>query len=163
MEAIRWDDNTMKDIAKADFNSTCLRPTFKYWNRGLTVLLSLPQTNAQIKGAIVHSEYTAAVPDTYAWKVGEPPRPPTNWHGLLKMLWTHCSVLLALFGDQCSFYAGLFNIANLAEHMHCKEEGFTPAICAKITYWILVNGLDFFNEALAPSDWETSLPMCDLR
>ena len=34
-----------------------------------------------------------------------------------------------------------------------KELFFTPAICARITYWILVEGWDFFDIALTPSDW----------
>ena len=74
------------------------------------------------------------------------------------MFWTHCAFLWALFGEHCPHYKGVIALARLVDAQKRNTRGYTPAFCARVTFWILVEGWDFFATEVTPSAWRSGFP-----
>ncbi len=97
-----------------------------------------------------------------------PPSPPPDTYFELRLsVNTFCALVWTLFGDECDYYKGLFEICETLDlqEVHIIRESFTADVCRRITWAILSNGRSFFNTILVEAQfrrgkrfkWLTSL------
>ena len=80
---------------------------------------------------------------------------------------TFCALIWTLFGKECDYYKGLFEVAETLDQqeVHIIRDLFTPNVCRRITWAILTDGRSFFNTVLVEAQfrsgerfrWPTSL------
>ena len=80
---------------------------------------------------------------------------------------TFCALVWTLFGDNCDYYKGLFEVCETLDlqEVHIIHNSFTADVCRHITWAILSDGRSFFNTVLVDAQlrrgeqfrWPTSL------
>jgi hypothetical protein len=80
---------------------------------------------------------------------------------------TFCALIWTLFGEECDYYKGLLEVAETLDQqeVHIIRDSFTPNVCRRITWAILMDGRSFFNTVLVAAQfrsgerfrWPTSL------
>jgi hypothetical protein len=97
-----------------------------------------------------------------------PPNPPPDTYFELRLsVNTFCALVWTLFGDECDYYKGLFEVCETLDlqDIHIICDLFTADICRHITWAILSDGRSFFNTVLVDTQfhrgeqfwWPTSL------
>jgi hypothetical protein len=97
-----------------------------------------------------------------------PPSPPPDTYFELRLsVNTFCALVWTLFGDECDYYKGLFEVCETLDlqEVHIIRKLFTADVCRRITWAMLSDGHSFFNTVLLEAQfhrgeqfkWPTSL------
>jgi hypothetical protein len=97
-----------------------------------------------------------------------PPSPPPDTYFELRLsVNTFCALVWTLFGEDCDYYKGLWDVAETLDlqEVHIIRDLFTADVCRHITWAILSDGRSFFNTVLVEAQfrngetfrWPTSL------
>ena len=72
----------------------------------------------------------------------QPSAPPDNYHDLRLSVNTFCTLIWTLFGEECDYDKGMLEIAETLDlqEVHIIREPFTPDVCRRITWAILMDG-----------------------
>jgi hypothetical protein len=82
--------------------------------------------------------------------------PPAQDFGELRSnVATFCALLFTLFGEGCCLYQTMLQILQILSHPFCMQnkQGYTPEVCHRITWAIIVDTRSFFNDIKLAEDF----------
>jgi hypothetical protein len=68
---------------------------------------------------------------------------------------TFCALLFTLFGEGCGLYLSMLQILQILSHPFCMQnkQVFTPEVCHRITWTIIVDTRSFFDDIKLAEDF----------
>jgi hypothetical protein len=83
--------------------------------------------------------------------------PPQDYHEMRSLVSTFCALLFTLFGDKCDLYPSMFEVLQMIVHPFCAQTtaAFTPEVCHRITWAIIVDTRSYFDDIKLADDFIT--------
>jgi hypothetical protein len=134
-------EQTIKDIVSLNFNPGKAVPTYGSAQRGISILTCHPKMahkvetikeNEQARHIMAHM---AQFNEVQRRQTTPPSPPPNTYFELCLSINTFCALVWTLFGNNCDYYKGLFNICKMLDlqEVHITCESFTANVCRRIT------------------------------
>ena len=166
-------EQTVKDIVGLNLNPGEAVPTFTSAQRGISILTCRPKSAIEVETIKDFEEarrataHTARFNEVRRRQKAPPSPPPDNYFELRLSVNTFCALIWTLFGGECDYYKGLWEVADTLDQqeVHIIRDSFTADVCRRITWAILTDGRSFFNTVLVEAQfrgrdrvrWPTSL------
>jgi hypothetical protein len=166
-------EQTIKDIVTLNFNPGEAVPTYASAQRGVSILTCRPKTAQEVETIKDNEEarrvtaHTAQFNEVCCHQKKNLSPPPDTYFELRLSVNTFCALVWTLFGEECDYYKGLFEVCKTLDlqEVHIIRESFTADVCRRITWAILSDGRSFFNTVLLETQfrrreqfrWPTSL------
>jgi hypothetical protein len=166
-------EQTIRDMVTLNFNPGEAVPTYASAQRGLSILTCRPKSAQEVEIIKDNEEarritaHTAQFNEVRRRQKTPPSPPPDTYFELRLSVNTFCALVWTLFGEECDYYKGLWEVAETLDlqEVHIIRDSFTTDVCRRITWAILSDGRSFFNTVLVEAQfrngetfrWPTSL------
>jgi hypothetical protein len=134
-------EQTIKDIVGLNFNPGEAVPTYGLAQRGVSILTCRPkmahevETIKDFEEACRITAHTMQFNDVRRRQKTPPSPPPDTYFELRLSVNMFCALVWTLFGDECNYYKGLFEVCKTLDlqEVHIIRDLFTADVCRHIT------------------------------
>jgi hypothetical protein len=135
-------EQTIKDMVTLNFNPEEAVPTYASTQRGLSILTCRPKTAQEVELIKDNEEaqritaHTAQFNEVQRRQKTPPSPPPDTYFKLRLSVNTFCALVWTLFGEDCDYYKGLWDVAEILDlqEVHIIRDSFTADVCRHITW-----------------------------
>ncbi len=160
-EGVYFDNKTLNEWINLKFNPGDSTTMYSSADNGISILKCRPPTSGRLKemhwqeeiwdatkGNAIFVEMTKQLKKDVS-------APTSDFGGLRSNIATFCALLFTLFGEGCDLYKSIVEILQIFSHQFSMQNksAYTPEVCHRITWAIIVDSCSFFNDIKLAEDF----------
>jgi len=161
-EGVYFDNKSLNEWIALKFNPGDSTALYSSADKGILILKCRAPTSAHLEDLRRQEEiWDATKGNATYFEVTKQARskdvslPAHNFGELWSNIATFCALLFTLFGEGCDLYESISKILQVLSHPFCMQnkQAYTPEVCRRITWVIIVDTRSFFNDSKLAEDF----------
>ena len=161
-EGVYFDNKTLDEWIALKFNPGDSTALYSSADKGISILKCRQPSSALLEQWRYNEEVWDATKGNATYvdvvKQGKNKEVCTTAHDYMELrsnIATFCALLFTLFGDRCDLYRSMLEILQILSHPFCGQNklAYTPEVCRRITWAIIVDTRSFFNDIKLADDF----------